>query len=37
MDHDDGRHTQWEWAPVGPSFHEYEKYGELLFVDSTGR
>jgi hypothetical protein len=33
MDHDDGRHTQWEWASVGPSFHEYEKFGDLLFVD----
>jgi hypothetical protein len=33
MDHDDGKRTQWEWAPVGPSFHEYEKFGELLFAD----
>ena len=33
MDHDagTGRPTQWEWAPVGPSFHEYEKFGELVF------
>ena len=22
MDHDGGKRTQWEWAPVGPSFHE---------------
>ena len=31
MDHDDGTRTQWEWAPVGASFHEYEKFGELVF------
>jgi hypothetical protein len=31
MDHDDGARTQWEWAPVGGSFHEYEKFGELVF------
>jgi hypothetical protein len=33
MDHDDGKMTQWEWAPVGPSFHEYEKFGRLVFAD----
>jgi hypothetical protein len=33
MDHDDGRRTQWEWAPVGQTFHEYEKFGDLLFVE----
>lgn len=31
MDHDDGKTTQWEWAPVGKTFHEFEKFGELLF------
>lgn len=31
VDHDDGKTTQWEWAPVGPSFHEYRKYGVLIF------
>jgi len=31
MDYDEGRRTQWEWAPVGDSFHEYEKFGELVF------
>lgn len=31
IDHDDGKTTQWDWAPVGPSFHEYEKYGVLIF------
>jgi hypothetical protein len=33
MDHDDGKRTQWEWAQVGKSFHEYEKFGELVFAD----
>jgi Carbohydrate family 9 binding domain-like len=33
MDHDDGKRTQWDWARVGPSFHEYEKFGELIFAD----
>jgi hypothetical protein len=31
MDYDDGRRTQWEWAPVGQSFHDYEHFGELVF------
>jgi len=31
MDYDGGKRTQWEWAPVGPSFHEYQKFGELVF------
>ena len=33
MDHDDGKRTQWEWAPVGKTFHEYEKFGELVFAE----
>ena len=33
MDHDEGKRTQWDWAPVGVSFHEYVKFGELLFAD----
>ena len=33
MDYDDGKTTQWDWARVGPSFHEFEKFGELLFAD----
>ena len=32
MDYDEGRRTQWDWAPVGQSFHEYEKFGELVFA-----
>jgi hypothetical protein len=33
MDHDDGKRTQWDWAPVGDSFHEFEKFGDMLFAD----
>lgn len=33
MDHDDGKHTQWDWARVGDTFHEYEKFGDLVFGD----
>jgi hypothetical protein len=33
MDYDDGKRTQWEWAPVGRTFHDYERFGDLLFVD----
>lgn len=33
MDHDAGKRTQWEWAPVGGSFHEYQKFGDLVFAD----
>lgn len=31
MDHDGGKRTQWEWAPVGTTFHEFQKFGELVF------
>jgi predicted TIM-barrel fold metal-dependent hydrolase len=31
MDYDDGKTTSWDWAPVGPSFHEFEKFGTLIF------
>ncbi len=33
MDHDGGTKTEWEWAPVGDGFHEYEKFGYLLFAN----
>ncbi|RPJ69938.1 MAG: hypothetical protein EHM24_17055 [Acidobacteria bacterium] len=32
MDHDGGKRTVWAWAPVGKTFHEYEKFGELVFA-----
>ena len=31
MDYDEGKRTQWDWAPVGESFHEFAKFGELVF------
>ena len=31
MDHDGGKTTGWDWAPVGPSFHEFKSFGTLLF------
>jgi hypothetical protein len=33
VDYDNGKATQWDWARVGPSFHEYEKFGDLVFAD----
>jgi len=33
IDYDDGKSTSWEWARVGKSFHEYQKFGDLLFAD----
>jgi hypothetical protein len=31
VDYDDDRSTSWDWARVGPSFHEFRKYGTLVF------
>lgn len=31
VDYDDGRATSWDWARVGASFHEFRKFGTLLF------
>jgi predicted TIM-barrel fold metal-dependent hydrolase len=31
MDYDDGKTTSWDWAPVGSSFHEFQKFGTLIF------
>lgn len=32
MDYDDdGKTTGWDWARVGESFHEYQKFGTLVF------
>ncbi len=31
VDHDGERATAWDWARVGPSFHEYKKFGTLIF------
>jgi hypothetical protein len=31
MDYDGGKVTGWDWARVGPSFHEFRKFGTLVF------
>ena len=31
VDHDHDKTTAWYWARVGASFHEYEKFGTLVF------
>jgi hypothetical protein len=33
MDYDTGKAAQWEWARVGNGFHEYQKFGQLVFTD----
>jgi hypothetical protein len=31
VDHDGGNQTAWDWSRVGPSFHEFQKFGTLVF------
>lgn len=31
MDYDSGAAAGWNWAPVGDSFHEFTKFGRLVF------
>ena len=31
VDHDHGNKTAWDWARVGESFHEYQKFGTFTF------
>jgi len=31
VDYDDGQMTEWDWARVGKSFHDFQNYGTLLF------
>jgi len=31
VDYDEGKNTSWDWARVGPSFHEFTKFGTLVF------
>jgi len=31
VDYDEGESTAWDWARVGPSFHEFKKFGTLVF------
>lgn len=32
MDHDEGKRTQWGWVPL-ENFHDFEKFGDLVFTD----
>ena len=31
VDYDGGKSSAWEWSEVGPSFHDYKKFGVLKF------
>jgi hypothetical protein len=31
VDYDEGKSTSWDWARVGPSFHEFNRFGTLVF------
>jgi len=31
VDHDGGRSVSWDWARVGAGFHEFRKFGTLIF------
>ena len=31
MDYDDGKHSRWHWAPTEVNFHEYERFGVIMF------
>jgi Carbohydrate family 9 binding domain-like len=33
MDYDQGQRAQWEWAHVETSFHDYERFGDLVFAE----
>jgi hypothetical protein len=30
-DYDDHQVTEWSWTPVGSTFHEFRKFGTLVF------
>ncbi|QVL30561.1 amidohydrolase family protein [Telmatocola sphagniphila] len=31
MDYDNGKTSSWDWSRVGPSFHDFQKFGTLIF------
>jgi hypothetical protein len=31
VDYDNGQSTSWDWSRVGPSFHEYQNFGTVIF------
>jgi hypothetical protein len=33
MDYDGGKRSAWQWAPVAKTFHEFARFGELVFAE----
>jgi hypothetical protein len=33
VDHDGGKATHWYWSRIEKNFHDYERFGELVFAD----
>lgn len=33
MDYDGGKRSSWQWSPVTKTFHEFAKFGELIFAE----
>ncbi len=31
IDYDDGKTTYWSWSPIERTFHEYERFGTIIF------
>jgi hypothetical protein len=31
MDYDSGKRVTWEWKPIDKTFHEFEKFGRIIF------
>jgi hypothetical protein len=31
MDYDDEQTSSWDWSRVGPSFHDIDNFGSLVF------
>jgi len=31
IDYDDGKTTYWSWSPIDKTFHEYERFGTIIF------
>ncbi len=31
VDYDNGKQTSWDWSRVGPNFHEFDRYGTIVF------
>jgi hypothetical protein len=31
LDYDSGKMIKWSWAPIEKSFHEFKKFGQIMF------